>query len=220
MARRLFDRLFPGEPRQRVAFHQEIVARSNLAWALRTLGRHREALHELDVALDLARESGTFNVLLEFLHYDRSIVLDALGDAAGARASYRRYLRLVGGQVAPGGVPTGTLKRPLEPHFLKRADRFISDHIGEVIAVKRLAEHCGISARTLEKAFIDFRGITPVAHARNMRLDRAHEALGQGEESVVEIAERYGFRSSTTFALEYRKRFGMAPSRRKRAVPQ
>jgi len=27
MTRRLFDRLFPGEPRQRVAFHQEIVAR-------------------------------------------------------------------------------------------------------------------------------------------------------------------------------------------------
>ena len=48
------------------------------------------------MALALARETGTFNVLLEFLEYDRSIVLDALGDTAGARASYRRYLQLVG----------------------------------------------------------------------------------------------------------------------------
>ena len=80
----------------RGAKYDEIVTRSNLAWGLRTMGCHREALHELDVALELARETGTFNVLLEFLEYDRSIVLDALGDFAAARASYRRYLQLVG----------------------------------------------------------------------------------------------------------------------------
>jgi hypothetical protein len=74
-------------------------------------------LHELDVALDLARQTGTFNVLLEFLHYDRSIVLDALGDSNGARASYRRYLRLVGGQAAPRRRAAGTGKRPLETPF-------------------------------------------------------------------------------------------------------
>jgi AraC-like DNA-binding protein/tetratricopeptide (TPR) repeat protein len=205
----------------RGAKYDEIVTRSNLAWGLRTLGRYGEALHELDVAVDLARQTGTFNVLLEFLYYDRSIVLDALGESTAARASYRRYLRLVagmGGPVAPGSVPTATAKRPLEPHFLKRADRFISDHISEVISVQRLARHCGVSPRTLEKAFADSRGVTPIAHARNMRLDRAHEALGNGEESIVDIARRHGFRSSTTFALEYRKRFGMTPSRRKRAV--
>lgn len=57
------------------------------------MGHHREALHELDGAFKLARETGTFNVLLEFLEYDRSIVLEALGDTIGAQASYRRYLR-------------------------------------------------------------------------------------------------------------------------------
>jgi len=35
---------------------------------------------------------------------------------------------------------------------------------------------------------------------------------------VAEIAARYAFGSSTTFALEYRKRFGVAPSRTKHAV--
>lgn len=201
----------------RGAKYDEIVTRSNLAWGLRTLGRHREALHELDVALDLARRTGTFNVLLEFLHYDRSIVLDALGDSAGARASYRRYVRLVGaGDGAPEDIPAATGRRPLEPHFLKRADRFLADHAGEAVAVHRLARHCGVSPRTLEKAFADFRGITPVAHARNVRLDSAHKALAESDESVPEIAERHGFRSPTTFALEYRKRFGISPRQRKR----
>jgi AraC-like DNA-binding protein len=206
------------------AKYDEIVTRSNLAWGLRTLGHHREALHELDVALELTREKGTSNVLLEFLEYDRSIVLGALGDTSGAQASYRRYLRLVGGwkRNAPvssaGDVPAATRKRPLEPFFLKSADRFILQHIGEALQVGRVAEHCGVSQRTLEKAFTELRGLTPVAHMRNLRLEHARRALDEDNASVAEVAARFGFGSSTTFALEYRKRFGMAPSRTKRAI--
>jgi AraC-like DNA-binding protein len=206
------------------AKYDEIVTRSNLAWGLRTLGLHPEALHELDVAFNLARETGTSNVLLEFLEYDRSIVLAALGDTSGAQASYRRYLRLVGpwnrnAQVSGASeVPAAVRKRPLEPFFLKSADRFILEHIGEALPVVRLAGHCGVSLRTLEKAFTDLRGLTPVAHMRNLRLDHARRALDETGASVAEVAARFGFRSSTTFALEYRKRFGMAPSRTKRAV--
>jgi AraC-like DNA-binding protein len=203
------------------ATYDEIVTRSNLAWGLRTLGHNREALHELDVALKLARDTGTFNVLLEFLEYDRSIVLDALGDTAAARASYRRYVQLVGAwnRSAPGptsNMHSTTTKRPLEPFFLKRADRFILEHVSEPFTVSDLAKRCGVSWRTLEKAFGAFRGLTPVAHVRNVRLDRAHHALAEEHATVGAIAERYGFRSSTTFALEYRKRFGVAPSRTKR----
>jgi AraC-like DNA-binding protein len=207
----------------RGAKYDEIVTRSNLAWGLRTLGHHREALHELDVALELARETGTFNVLLEFLEYDRSIVLAALGDTTGAQASYRRYLRLVGGwnrNVSPAGdAPAAVPKRPLEPFFLKSADRFILEHIGETVPIARLAKLCGVSQRTLEKAFTDLRGLTPVAHIRNLRLDHARRALDETGASVAQVAARFGFRSSTTFALEYRKRFGTAPSRTKRTTP-
>ena len=208
----------------RGAKYDEIVTRSNLAWALRILGHHREALHELDVALDLARETGTANVLLEFLEYDRSIVLAALGDTSGAQASYRRYLRLVGAWnrsvevSSAGNAPTAARKRPLEPFFLKAADRFIIEHIGEALPVGRLAEHCGVSLRTLEKTFNDLRGLTPVAHVRNLRLDQARRALDENTATVAEVAARFGFRSSTTFALEYRKRFGLSPSRTKRAT--
>ena len=206
------------------AQYDEIVTRSNLAWGLRTLGHHREALQELDSAFNLARETGTSNVLLEFLEYDRSMVLQALGDTMGARASYRRYLRLVGAWnrnaqgSAVASMPPATCKRPLEPFFLKCADRFILEHINEPLAVQRLAQHCGVSQRTLEKTFTDFRGLTPVAHMRNMRLDHAHRTLDESEITVGQVAARFGFRSPTTFALEYRKRFGLPPSRRKRAA--
>jgi AraC-like DNA-binding protein len=202
---------------QRGARYDEIVARSNLAWGLRTLGMHTEALHELDVALGIARQTGTFNVLLEFLEYDRSIVLGALGDVAASRASYRRYLRLAKGGLGdpggPGGAAPAGPKRPLEPHFLKRADRYILDHLGERLVIGTLASQCGVGTRTLEKAFSDYRGVTPVAYVRNVRLDHAREAISGGAMSVGEVAARFGFRSPTTFANEYRKRFGVPPSR-------
>jgi AraC-like DNA-binding protein/predicted secreted protein len=211
------------ELQARGATYDEIVTRSNLAWGLRSLGRHREALHELDVALRLARDTGTANVLLEFLEYDRSIVLDALGDAAGARASYRRYLHLVG--AAPTPAPTtkpdrsaAPLQRPLEPYFLKRADRFILANAGETFSVKDLAKHCGVSWRTLEKAFCDFRSVTPVAHIRSLRLDKARDEFAAGAHTVAEVASSLSFKSTTTFALEYRKRFGISPSDSVRAV--
>jgi AraC-like DNA-binding protein len=201
----------------RGAKYDEIVTRSNLAWGLRTMGCHKEALHELDVALELARETGTFNVLLEFLEYDRSIVLGALGDFAAARASYRRYLQLVGASKRDAGTRPGEAngeppKRPLEPYFLKRADRFILEHLAEDFTVEQLATQCGVSLRTLEKSFVDFRGMTPVAQVRNARLDRARVALSENGATVADVATRCGFKSSTTFATEYRKRFGVPPS--------
>jgi AraC-like DNA-binding protein len=196
----------------RGATYDEIVTRSNLAWALRTLGRHREALHELDVALDLARETGTANVILEFIHYDRAVVLHALGEHAAAHASYRQYHRRAA--KASAGEPVGgSTFPPLEPFFLKRADRFILAHIDKAIRIDRLAEHCCVSWRTLQAAFKSFRGLTPVAHIRNLRLDHAHRALSGEGQGVADIARRFGFGSVTTFAREYRKRFGMAPSR-------
>jgi AraC-like DNA-binding protein/tetratricopeptide (TPR) repeat protein len=204
----------------RGARYDEIVTRSNLAWGLRTLGRHREALHELDVALAMARSTGTLNVLLEFLEYDRSIVLDALGDAPGARASYRRYVQLAGGpdcsvRTLIGESDPAAKHRLLEPFFLKRADRFVHDHLGEPFTVEQLARHCGVSWRTLDKAFTDFRGITPVAHVRNARLDYAFQLLNDQELSVANVAQRSGFRSPTNFAVEFRKRFSMTPSHAK-----
>jgi AraC-like DNA-binding protein len=207
----------------RGATYDEIVIRSNLAWGLRTLGRYRDALHELDVALDLSRHTGTGNVLLEFLEYDRSIVLDALGESVAARASYRRYVQIVSARNRSAPQPPMEMaatspRRPLEPYFLKRTDRFIVDHLGGVFSVADLARHCGISSRTLEQVFNRYRGLTAVAHVRNMRLDAAHGALAETHASVSEIAVKCGFRSVTTFALEYRKRFGTTPSQTARAV--
>jgi transcriptional regulator GlxA family with amidase domain len=110
-------------------------------------------------------------------------------------------------------------KRPLEPAFLKRFDRLVAERIADRLEIRELAGLCGVSWKTLERTFTDFRGLTPVAHVRNMRLDAARVALDRGDVGVSEAAARFGFGSPTTFSLEYRKRFGVSPSRtRKRAA--
>ena len=97
--------------------------------------------------LRLARETGTFNVLLEFIEYDRSIVLDALGETAAARASYRRYLQLVGarnrsapvGDRDPAVPPSARAVLPEARGPLHRATS------ANRSPSRRLAKHCGVS---------------------------------------------------------------------------
>jgi len=112
-------------------------------------------------------------------------------------------------------APSSKARRPLEPFFLKRADRYILEHLSTRLKVSQIAAQCNVSCRTLEAAFREYRGITPVAHVRNMRLDSAQSALDTDCEAVSAVAARFGFRSVTTFAVEYRKRFGRRPSDRR-----
>ena len=55
-----------------------------------------------------------------------------------------------------------------------------------------------------------------MAYVRNVRLGAAHAALDSGAATVADAAARFGFGSVTTFSLEYRKRYGVAPGRTKR----
>src|SRR5262249_9881440 len=156
--------------------------------------------HELDVAFELTRATGTANALIEFLEYDRSIVLDSLGENEAARASYRRYQHLIAAQNrasrTPGADTGGTAppRVPLEPYFLKRADRYILERLRNRFTIADLAKHCGVGWRTLETAFSTFRGVSPVSYIRTVRLDHAHAELmnASSDAGVTEVAARYG----------------------------
>lgn len=199
--------------------HYEISLRQFYAWALRSSGHPEEALVQIDAALALCRKGGNMTRIVEFLHYDRSLVQSALGNAAEALKSYQRYRQFAAawqsgaGQVASetSALESARQQRLLEPFYVKRADRFLRENLSLRVSIDELAAHCGVSPRTLQQGFKRFRGVSPVAHARNLRLEESHAALRQGEGSVAEVAARLGFGSLTTFSLEYRRRFGQSP---------
>ncbi|MDO7925670.1 AraC family transcriptional regulator [Pseudomonas sp. KFB-139] len=104
-------------------------------------------------------------------------------------------------------------KAPL-PYFVKRTEEYMRVNAHEPLSIEQLADHAGVSVRTLFAGFRDFSGTTPMAYLRNLRLEHAHEELlNQSQDvSVTDIAFKWGFAHLGRFAQEYKKRYGQAPS--------
>ncbi|MGQ4598403.1 AraC-like ligand-binding domain-containing protein [Nocardia sp. R6R-6] len=82
--------------------------------------------------------------------------------------------------------------------------------------IEELATDAGVTVRALQKGFHDLLGCSPMAYLREIRLNRAREALinadpGSGA-SVTDIALTWGFMHLGRFSVEYRRRFGESPS--------
>lgn len=75
-----------------------------------------------------------------------------------------------------------------------------------------LSRLSGLSARSVQYAFQEEFGITPMRYLRRVRLDRAREDLRQGNGTVAEIASYWGFSNLGRFAHAYKEQFGEFPS--------
>ena len=78
--------------------------------------------------------------------------------------------------------------------------------------VADLARIAGTSARSLQYAFHEQYGTTPMRYLRQVRLDRAREDLAQAHGTVADIAYYWGFTNPGRFARAYRGRFGELPA--------
>jgi AraC-like DNA-binding protein len=103
---------------------------------------------------------------------------------------------------------------PALPFYVKRAEAYIEAHLDEPVSILKLAAAAGVSARSLQTGFQQFRGTTPMAHLRALRLKRAHDELLAADPrraSVTDIAMRWGFSHLGKFAVAYKERFGESP---------
>jgi AraC family ethanolamine operon transcriptional activator len=85
----------------------------------------------------------------------------------------------------------------------------------EPIRVTQLAAAAGVSQRTLEYAFREELGMTPLQFLRRRRLTGAHRDLrsaAPGSTTVTKVAVNWGFRELGRFAVEHRRMFGVSPS--------
>ncbi|MDO5627066.1 MAG: AraC family transcriptional regulator [Mobilicoccus sp.] len=108
--------------------------------------------------------------------------------------------------------------RPTAPSPRRRtvtaAIEYVDAHLSDPIGPTDLAAHAGCSVRTLQQAFRDDIGVTPVTFIRDRRLDRVRADLeGAGPDvRISEVAARWGFGHLGGFAGHYRQRFGETPS--------
>jgi transcriptional regulator GlxA family with amidase domain len=109
------------------------------------------------------------------------------------------------------------------PGLIRRAERFMADNAATPITVSDVAAHLGISLRSLQAGFRQWRATTPNVFLRRVRLQLVRDGLlrSDAELNVTTMALRYGFSHLGRFSGYYRATFGEMPSetlRRRRAM--
>jgi AraC-like DNA-binding protein len=100
------------------------------------------------------------------------------------------------------------------PFYVRRAEAFIEAHFAEPLSLAEIAAQAGVSARSLQNGFQNFRNTTPMGFLRALRLQRVHRTLlaaDPGTARVTEIALACGFNHMGEFASAYRRTFGETP---------
>lgn len=100
------------------------------------------------------------------------------------------------------------------PYYVKRAREYIHEHAASSITLEALAGHAGCGYRTLQIAFNDIYGMSPMAYVKHVRLSFAHNDLLSAADgvSVRDVALKWGFTHMGWFSKIYMERFGILPS--------
>jgi AraC-like DNA-binding protein len=104
------------------------------------------------------------------------------------------------------------------PGLVRRAERFMVDNAATPITVSDVAAHLGMSLRSLQAGFRQWRATTPNVFLREARLQLVRdELLRSGADSnVTTTALRYGFSHLGRFSAYYQAEFGESPSETRR----
>ena len=100
------------------------------------------------------------------------------------------------------------------PGLIRRAERFMVENADAPITVSDVADHLGVSLRSLQAGFRQWRETTPTAFLRRARLQLVRDELLRlsREANVTTVALRHGFSHLGRFSAQYRSAFGEEPS--------
>jgi AraC-like DNA-binding protein len=106
------------------------------------------------------------------------------------------------------------LSSPSVPPVLKSAVSFIRRHAGHGIGVNDVATAVRLTPRAVQYLFRQHLDTTPTEFLRRVRLHHAHQDLINSDRSnntVSEVAQRWGFAHTGRFAALYRLTYGQSP---------
>lgn len=102
----------------------------------------------------------------------------------------------------------------IAPWHVRRAIDYMHANIAEPFTMTMVADAVGVSLRALQIGFKTFRGTSPGAYLRTIRLKAARDQLRDplNSLSVREICTTWGFFHPGRFSIIYRSTFGENPS--------
>ena len=138
---------------------------------------------------------------------------DAVKEAAQAELP---ETLLAATHLADAHEPARTEKRhQLHSRIVRAAEEYALENAGEKVRVSDLCRVTQVSERTLEYAFKEVMGLSPVAYLARLRLHRVRAALlnaEHGSTKVSAVALRWGFWHFGEFSRAYKACFGELPS--------
>jgi AraC family ethanolamine operon transcriptional activator len=109
-------------------------------------------------------------------------------------------------------IPPPALQRT---KLVKQAEDYMLAHLDQPITLKHICQALHVSSRPVFYGFQEMFGVSPMEYLKIQRLQRVRRALQIADpqsNSVMAIAERYGFWSGGHFARDYKAIFGELPS--------
>lgn len=107
--------------------------------------------------------------------------------------------------------------RRFEPRFdhgdgaVRRAQDWITRHLGEALDLATLAEVAAMSVRTFQRRFEASTGYGPTVYLQRARIDRATDLLVTTRDSVEQIHWAVGYEDGSAFRKLFRRETGLTP---------
>jgi AraC-like DNA-binding protein len=145
-------------------------------------------------------------------------LIDAPDDAAALAPGIEREIlwRLItgpqGATIRQIGLADGRLAH------LTRAIRWIRGHYNETLRVEELASLATMSVSSFHRHFRAVTSMTPIQFQKEIRLHEARARLLAQPGDVTGVGFAVGYDSPSQFSREYRRMFGVPPSRDARAL--
>lgn len=98
------------------------------------------------------------------------------------------------------------------PPKLRTAIEAMQRRVENPVSLPVIARTVSLSARQLERLFLQHTRMTPLRYYMQIRIERAHELLLYSDKPIIEVAVLSGFASTSHFASWFKRVLGVRPS--------
>jgi AraC-like DNA-binding protein len=108
--------------------------------------------------------------------------------------------------------PKAASRHRAEPVEIWKARKFIEEHAGEELSLRRVAKAVNISPNHLSEKFKQVTGVNFVQYVVRTRFEKARDHLLNSNRRISEIAFAVGFQSLSQFNRVFKKLSGKSPT--------
>lgn len=138
-------------------------------------------------------------------------LIEAAGSAELAQHTARLMLIDSERQSQAPYISAALLEKP-RSSLSERIDKYLQRELHQELSVAGLAEHCGVSERSLLRHFRQHYGQSPLHHIQHLRVERAKALLETTQLSFDEVVERCGYSDVSSFRKLFKRATTLTPA--------